>query len=128
VSKSVARNAVIFMSFLWKHGHTSICYYTFLQTLVAIIIKKNKMGGTYRKHERNEFSRVPRYTGFGLIIGFADNLQIVTTSNYNTISNSHDQQFSTAFSVCCVFTSRCLVTASNGGRSPYSAFPTYHRP
>jgi hypothetical protein len=34
--------------------------------------------------------------GFGLVIGFIDHIQIVTTSNYNTITNSHNQQFTTA--------------------------------
>jgi hypothetical protein len=51
--------------------------------------------------------------GFGLVIGFVEHLQIVTTSNYSSNANSLPQQFTTArtrFSVCCVFTSRCLVT------------------
>jgi hypothetical protein len=34
--------------------------------------------------------------GFGLVIGFTDHLQIVTTSNYSTITNSHTLQFTTA--------------------------------
>jgi hypothetical protein len=34
--------------------------------------------------------------GFELVIVFIDNLQIVTTSNYSAITNSHCQQFTTA--------------------------------
>jgi hypothetical protein len=34
--------------------------------------------------------------GLGLVIGFIDNLQIITTSNYSTISNSHTLKFTTA--------------------------------
>jgi hypothetical protein len=34
--------------------------------------------------------------GFGLVIGFIANLQIVTTSNYSAIANSHTLQFTTA--------------------------------
>jgi hypothetical protein len=50
-----------------------------------------------------------------LVIGFIEHLQIVTTSNYSAIANSHTLQFTTArkkYSVCCVFASRCLVAAS----------------
>jgi hypothetical protein len=61
---------------------------------------------------------------FGLVFGFADNLQVVTTSNYSATANSHTLYFTTARSV---FTRRCLVTASNGGSSPYSGFPSYPR-
>jgi hypothetical protein len=35
------------------------------------------------------------YTGFGLVIVFIEHLQIVTTSNSSTISNSHPLQFTT---------------------------------
>jgi hypothetical protein len=33
--------------------------------------------------------------GFGLTIGFVEHLQIVTTTNYSDIANSHILQFST---------------------------------
>jgi hypothetical protein len=55
-------------------------------------------------------------TGFGLVIEFIDQLQIVTTSNYSAVANSHTLQFTTAravFSVCCIFTGCRLVTAFN---------------
>jgi hypothetical protein len=35
-------------------------------------------------------------TGFGLVIGLNKHLQIVTTSNYSAIANSHILQFTTA--------------------------------
>jgi hypothetical protein len=36
-------------------------------------------------------------TGFGLVTGFTEHLQIVTTSNYSTIANSHTHlKFTTA--------------------------------
>jgi hypothetical protein len=34
--------------------------------------------------------------GFGLVIGFTENLQIVTTRNFNTLADSHTHQFTTA--------------------------------
>jgi hypothetical protein len=34
--------------------------------------------------------------GFGLVIEFPEHLQIVTTSHYNAISNSHILQYATA--------------------------------
>jgi hypothetical protein len=36
-------------------------------------------------------------TGFGLLIGFIEHLQIVTTRNYSVIANSHIMQFTTAY-------------------------------
>jgi hypothetical protein len=56
--------------------------------------------------------------GFGLNIGFTDHLytQLGTTSNYTSIANLSILQISTnSFPACCVFNSRFLVTASNGG-------------
>jgi hypothetical protein len=55
---------------------------------------------------------------FGLEIRFIDGLQVVTTSNYNVIANFHTSQITTAYAVfyvCCVYTSRSLVMASNSG-------------
>jgi hypothetical protein len=34
--------------------------------------------------------------GFGLVIGFIENLQIITTSNYSANANSHTLQFTAA--------------------------------
>jgi hypothetical protein len=63
--------------------------------------------------------------GFGLIIGFIESLQIVTTSKYSAVANSHTLQFITArtkSAQSAVFTSRCLVTTSNAVASSTSAF------
>jgi hypothetical protein len=52
--------------------------------------------------------------GFGLVLGFTGLLQTVTTINYSAIANSHTLQFTTAgikSYVCCVFSSRCLISA-----------------
>jgi hypothetical protein len=68
--------------------------------------------------------------GLWLVIGFIGHLQIVSTSNYSAIANSHTLQFITASAKSLqstVFTSRCSSTASDGGRSPYSGFPNYPR-
>jgi hypothetical protein len=64
--------------------------------------------------------------GDGLVIGFIDYLQIVITSNYSAIANSHILQFTTAStksSQSAVFTSRCVVTASNVERSRTTPVP-----
>jgi hypothetical protein len=72
------------------------------------------------------------YTGFGLVTGIVEHLQIVTTNTCNRCTNSHNLQFTRAhtevFSAFCIFISRCLVAISNGGRSPFSGFPNYPRP
>jgi hypothetical protein len=70
------------------------------------------------------------WTWFGLVKGFIVHLQIVTTSNYSAIANSHILQFNTTLinsSQSAVFSSRCLVVTSNGGRSPYPRFLNYPR-
>jgi hypothetical protein len=62
---------------------------------------------------------------FGLVTGFTDNLQIVTTCNYNTITIFRNLQISTTHVKSfqsAVFTNRLLVTASNCGDS--STAPT----
>jgi hypothetical protein len=53
--------------------------------------------------------------GFGLVIGCIDHLQIVTTSNYSAIANSHNLQFTAAHTKYSqfVFTSRFLLTDPN---------------
>jgi hypothetical protein len=51
---------------------------------------------------------------FGLVIELIEHLLIVTTSNYNTVSNSHTLQFTAAHTKSfqsAVFTSHCLVMA-----------------
>jgi hypothetical protein len=61
------------------------------------------------------------------VIGFTEHLQLVNTSNYNTIANSHTSQITIGHTMSSrpitFFNSRCLVTASNGGRSPSSGVP-----
>jgi hypothetical protein len=56
----------------------------------------------------------------------------MTTSNHDRFVNSHLLQFIRAhayiFLTSCVFTNRCLVAASNGGRSPSSGFPNFPGP
>jgi hypothetical protein len=44
--------------------------------------------------------------GIGLVIGFIEHLQIIATSNYSPIANSHIQQFTTA----CTKSSRSAVS------------------
>jgi hypothetical protein len=54
--------------------------------------------------------------GFGLKTGFTDHLQVVTTSNCNTVVNFHTLQITTAHaksSQSAVFTGHSLVMASN---------------
>jgi uncharacterized PurR-regulated membrane protein YhhQ (DUF165 family) len=55
------------------------------------------------------------YAGFELVIGFIEHFQIVTTSNYSAIANSHIVQFTTAHTQSSqfVFSSCFLVTDPN---------------
>jgi hypothetical protein len=54
--------------------------------------------------------------GFGLDIGFIDNLQVMTTNKYNTVTNFHNLQITRAHTKSLlglsVFTSSFLVMAS----------------
>jgi hypothetical protein len=69
--------------------------------------------------------------GFALDFGFIDHLytQLGTTSNYSALANIHHSQITTAhakyFPARSVFTSSCLVTASNNGYSSASALWSY---
>jgi hypothetical protein len=61
--------------------------------------------------------------GFGLDVGFIDhfNTQFVITLNYSAIANLHTlQNHAKSFPVRGVFTSNCLVTASDYGCSSAS--------
>jgi hypothetical protein len=63
--------------------------------------------------------------GFGLVTGFIEHLQIVTTRNCSAIANSHSTiHYIThwVFSVCCIFTGCCLVIAANAVASSASVF------
>jgi hypothetical protein len=64
--------------------------------------------------------------GFGLVNGLTEQLQNVTTNNYDSISKVH-YKYST-YKVFSVFTVRCLMGASKGGRPPSFAFPNAPRP
>jgi hypothetical protein len=63
---------------------------------------------------------------FELVAGFIENVQIVTTSNYRAIANSHTQQFTTARTKSShsafVFTSRCMATVFNAADPSTSMF------
>jgi hypothetical protein len=66
-------------------------------------------------------------TGFGLLIGFIEHLQLITTSEGYALTVLLTSQITTGHTrfsqPVTVFTSRCLVVASNGGRSPSTGFP-----
>jgi hypothetical protein len=71
------------------------------------------------------------YSVTWLVTGLTEHLQIVTTNNYNSftvLQISKDHYNYNAHKVFSVFTSRCLVAASNGGRSPSSGFPNSLQP
>jgi hypothetical protein len=93
--------------------HTSICSY-WMQTLNHGIIIA--MYYWFQHHNLCTYFilssvRVWLYMGFGLVIGFIEHFQTVTTSNYSAIANSYALQFTTACakSSQSVFTSCFLV-------------------
>jgi hypothetical protein len=63
-------------------------------------------------------------------MGFIEPLQLVTTSKDYALTVLHISQIpighTRSSQSVTVFTSRCLVETSKGGRSPYSGFPNYH--
>jgi hypothetical protein len=65
--------------------------------------------------------------GFGLVIGFIDLLQLITTSKDYAVTVLHLSQITIGHTrssqSVAVFTSCCLVAASNDGRSPSFGFP-----
>jgi hypothetical protein len=69
-------------------------------------------------------------TEFGLVIGFIEQLQIVTISNRTAISNSQSAiHYSTKLNLLSLlWLHHFLVTASKGGRSSSSGFPNSPRP
>jgi hypothetical protein len=70
--------------------------------------------------------------GFGLLIVFIEFLQLVTTSKDYDVTVLHISQITMGKTMSSksvtVFNIRCLVAASNGGRSPFSGFPICRRP
>jgi hypothetical protein len=66
--------------------------------------------------------------GFGFEIEFIDHLQAITTITItlSLISTLYKSlQHTLSFPVCCVFTSRSLITASNSGDSSASALTSF---
>jgi hypothetical protein len=55
--------------------------------------------------------------GFGLVTGLMEHLQLITTSNYNGVTERHTLQIATAS------TTHCLVMAPNSGYS-LASIPT----
>jgi hypothetical protein len=64
-------------------------------------------------------------TEFGLVTGFTEHLQIVTTSNHSAIANSHTLQFTTActkvFIVCLVMVSNAVAPSASYSMAPVLA-------
>jgi hypothetical protein len=69
-------------------------------------------------------------TRFGLVIGFTEHFQKVTTNNHDSSIVLHTQKITvtTSHIKSSVFTTRCLVAASNDGRSPSFVFPNCPQP
>jgi hypothetical protein len=69
---------------------------------------------------------------FGLVTGFIELLQLVTTSKDYALTVLHTSQITIGHTRSSqsvrVFTIRCLLAASKGGRSLYSGFPNCSRP
>jgi hypothetical protein len=64
-------------------------------------------------------------TGFALVTGFIGHLQNVTTNNYDSLTELCTPNHC---NYRTVFMSRCLVAASNSGRSPSCRYPKCPRP
>jgi hypothetical protein len=75
--------------------------------------------------------RIIKHCSFYILVtGFTEHIQNVTANNYSSLTVTHSKDHCNygthkAFSV---FTSRCVVVASNGGRCPWSGFPNCARP
>jgi hypothetical protein len=70
-------------------------------------------------------------TTFGLVTGFIGHLTLVTANNYDSLTEfiyCKDHCNYNKHKVFSVFTSLCLVVASNGGRQPSSGFLNSPRP
>jgi hypothetical protein len=66
-----------------------------------------------------------------LATGFIGHLQNITTNNYGSLTELHTLKITVTtahIKSYLVFSSRCLVAVSNGGRSPSSGFPNCPRP
>jgi hypothetical protein len=81
-----------------------------------------------------DFCILPRdevlYRGFGLVIGLIEQLQIITTSNHNTIANSHTPHFTTAHtksSQSAVSSPHCWANSSSSRSSSAPGF-TFSQP
>jgi hypothetical protein len=97
---------------LLKHVQADILVLNLVARLWRVKNQGRRVGGKNnilsRKWVTNDGAR--------LVIRFTEHLQIVTTSKYSAITNSHTLHFSKArieSSQSAVFTGRCLVTASN---------------
>jgi hypothetical protein len=70
--------------------------------------------------------------GFKLVSGFIELLKLIITSKAYALTVLHTSQIAIGHirssKFVTVFTSSCLVAASNSGRSPSSGFPNYPPP